>query len=60
MSPGRLARLERIQNNEETEQGSGGNGEQRPSFASLWTPILRRATLLTFAKKIYALAIQDP
>jgi hypothetical protein len=33
------------------EQDSGGNGGQRPSFASLWTINLRRATLLTLAKK---------
>ena len=33
------------------EQDSGGNGGQRPSFASLWTPNLRRATLLAFVQK---------
>ncbi len=32
---------------EESEQDSGGNGGQRPSFASLWTSNLRRATLMT-------------
>ena len=33
-------------------QDSGGNGGQRLSFAALWTPNLRRATLLTFCEKM--------
>jgi hypothetical protein len=39
---------------EKGEQDSGGNGGQRPSFASLWTPDPRRATLMTFGLSMRA------
>ena len=44
-------------NDKPVEQASDGNGGQRPSFASLWTSNLRRATLFDVRQKMKKLVI---